>query len=143
MNNQKIRKLVNKAFPLVPVPKCRLIDAVTSDSWGHPPQDWPVESWTNWSEIPDTLLDQAELLLTYFKGDELVYFIPRFVIKFIDEGAETGRKFSHATRSLIHHVSEWRQQDYNGIPLTSDQKSILDWVYQSAQDNQVLRLYVD
>ncbi len=143
MKNQKIRKLVHKAFPLAPVPKCKLIDAVTADNWGHPPRDWPIESWTNWSEIPDALLNKGELLLTYFEGSELVYFIPRFVIKFIDEGAEMGREFSHETESFVQNVAWWRKQDYKGIPLTADQKAILNWVYQSARDNPELKYYFD
>jgi hypothetical protein len=134
-----LRERTYRAFPLQPRPSVRLSDAVTRDNWGHPPSDWPAETWRDWTEIPSDLLKRAECLLTYFDDEELTYFLPRFVIELLDDAERNPDRFSLPAESFVYHVNAWRKRNYSELQLTAEQKKLLEDMYIFAQEFSDLR----
>lgn len=113
------------------------------DNWGYTPPDWPVETWTNWSDIPSDILSKSECLLTYFEGSDLVYFLPAFITQFLQESEATHPSFSHAVDCLFMSLTWWRRSDYLGITFTKEQRQLVDDVFEFGSGFQELRRTIE
>ena len=135
---------LKEIFPPTPAPDVRLIAAPTLDSWGTPPGTWPPETWKTWLDISPELLDRAESLLSHFTPEDIIYFIPRFIVQFLTEvsGIASGR-FSSATESLVTHLYLWKAREFKDFLLTPDQMRMFEEVLAFALTFPELRALVE
>jgi len=113
-----------REFPARPVPDVCLVDALIADNWGA--QVALDKTWTDWTDIPADQLDKAEILLNYFEGEALRYFLPAFIRQAVVEMEGRNSGFSNAVASLAHYLGGWSLKDYRELGLTPGQREVLD-----------------
>ena len=141
---QKLRDSLDAHFLLTPPTNLpRIRDAITADNWGVEPKDFPVETWTNWKEISDELLEQGRDVLFYFHGQDLTYYMPRFIERLLTEFESGKADFSSISGNFVSCLASWRQNAYRELALSPEQRRILEEIYELAYAQGDLKPSID
>jgi len=103
---QTLLKCLYDSFPKIET-DILFADALTQETWGEEEYDLN-ESWKNWAEISEELLDECgSIVVTFLCPDEFVMVLPRYLLEIINDGTETTNNISVAIDAVIGLIIDW------------------------------------
>ena len=123
-----LRRKITNTFPLQPVPKYRLSDAIADDDYGDRHFTFE-ETWKSWDEIENWQIVKCDIFFCFAPPEAAAYMIPRYMVFVLDEIEEKLPSESRGYSSrdtAVWHLQRLQKKKYKNSSLTLHQINVIE-----------------